>query len=148
LHWFDFDRFYAEARRVLKPGGRIAVWTYSFLSVSAQLGPDIDAAVRWYYHDVVGPYWPPERRWVDDEYRTIPFPFRPLDLPSLTIDVNWRLDALLGYLASWSATQRYRDATGQDPMPSLRQRLLPLWGRADAERRLSWPLSIRFGVIE
>ena len=29
-HWLNFDRFYAEARRVLRPGGVVAVWTYGF----------------------------------------------------------------------------------------------------------------------
>jgi ubiquinone/menaquinone biosynthesis C-methylase UbiE len=26
-HWFDFERFHAECRRVLAPGGVVAVWT-------------------------------------------------------------------------------------------------------------------------
>ena len=26
LHWFDTDAFYAEAARVLRPGGVLAVW--------------------------------------------------------------------------------------------------------------------------
>ena len=98
LHWFDFDSFYAEVRRVLKPNGRIAAWTYSFLSVSPQLGADLDDAVRWFYHDVIGPYWPSERRWVDDQYRSIPFPFIDIDTPSFTIEVDWDLPAILGYI--------------------------------------------------
>src|SRR5436309_13441105 len=28
LHWFDLERFYAEAKRVLQPGGVLAVWAY------------------------------------------------------------------------------------------------------------------------
>ena len=147
LHWFDFERFYAEVRRVLKPNGRIAAWTYSFLSVSPQLGPEIDAAVRWFYTDAIGPYWPSERRWVDDHYRSIPFPFTDLDTPSFSIKVDWDLSAILGYIGSWSAVQRYKDAEGVDPVAQLAARMLPLWGEPTAARRLSWDLALRLGQL-
>ena len=28
LHWFDLPPFYAEVRRVLRPGGIVAAWCY------------------------------------------------------------------------------------------------------------------------
>jgi len=146
LHWFDFERYFAEARRVLKPGGRIAAWTYSFLAVAPQLGAEIETVVRWFYHDVVGPYWPPERRWVDEAYRTIPFPFRELPAPACAIEVDWDLPAIVGYLGSWSATQRYRDLTHRDPLRELTERLSAVWGPPASSRHLSWPLLIRLGV--
>ncbi len=145
LHWFDFERFYAEVRRVLKPGGLLAAWTYSFLSVSPQLGAEADAAIRAFYHDVIGAYWPPERRWVDEHYRTIPFPFTPLPAPEFSIDISWDLDALLGYVSSWSAVQRYKDARGRDPVPALRARLATVFGDPASRRRLAWPLDLRLG---
>ncbi len=147
LHWFDFEPFYAEVRRVLKPTGHIAAWTYSFLSVSPQLGPDIDAAIRWFYADVVGPYWPNERRWVDDQYRSIPFPFIDLDTPAFAIKVNWDLAGILGYIGSWSAVQRYKEARGADPVALLAARVVPLWGEATSRRSLSWDLALRFGRL-
>ena len=147
LHWFDFERFYAEVRRVLKPTGRIAAWTYSFLSVPPQLGADIDAAVRWFYNDMIGPYWPIERRWVDDHYRSIPFPFSDLDTPSFVIEVDWDLRATLGYIGSWSAVQRYKDAESIDPVELLAARILPLWGEETSVRRLRWNLALRLGRL-
>ncbi|WP_211263129.1 methyltransferase domain-containing protein [Thioalkalivibrio nitratireducens] len=41
LHWFDFPAFYAEAARVLRPGGVLAAWGYGLMQVS----PAVDAAV-------------------------------------------------------------------------------------------------------
>jgi SAM-dependent methyltransferase len=145
LHWFDFARFHAEAARVLKPGGIIAAWTYSFLSVIPQLGGDIERVLRRFYHDVVGPHWPAERRWVDEGYRTIPFPWPAIDIGAFTIDVAWNLASVVGYVSSWSATQRYITATGTDPLPMLARELAEAWGTPETTRRLQWPLSIRAG---
>ncbi|MGR9091094.1 MAG: class I SAM-dependent methyltransferase [Gammaproteobacteria bacterium] len=145
LHWFDFGRFYAEAARVLKPGAMIVAWTYSFLSVIPQLGDDIERVLRGFYHDVVGPYWPAEHRWVNEGYRTIPFPFAAIDIGEFTIDVAWDLASVAGYVSSWSATQGYEAATGNDPMPLLVERLAEPWGAPANTRRLRWPLNIRAG---
>lgn len=148
LHWFDFDRFYAEARRVLKPGGRIAAWTYSFLSVSPQLGGTVDDVVKWFYHDVIGPYWPPERRWVDEHYQSIPFPFHPRNTPKFSIAVDWDLASVVGYMGTWSAVQQYFVANGRDPMPLLYDRIHAAWGDPNTLRHLDWPLGIRVGEVE
>ncbi len=147
LHWFDFERFYREVNRVLRPGALVAAWTYSFLAVTPQLGPTLDAVVQRFYHEVIGPYWPPERRWVDDNYRTIPLPFEALDAPPFRIEVNWDLDAIVGYIASWSAVQAYRQARNEDPMPALAARLAAHWGKAHACRPLSWPLGLRVARV-
>lgn len=148
LHWFEFDRFYAEVKRVLKPNAKIAAWTYSFLSVTPQLGVDLDAVVRWFYDDVIGPYWPSERRWVDDQYRSIPFPFIDIDTPSFTIEVDWDLSAILGYIGSWSAVQLFKDASTVDPMELLAERIIPIWGEATERRHLNWRLDLRYGRLD
>ena len=148
LHWFEFDRFFAEVKRVLKPGGRIAAWMYRFLTVSPQLGDELDAIVSWFYQDVVGQYWPSERRWVDDQYRSVPFPFAELDTPSFAIEVDWNLGELLGYIGSWFAVQRYKDAHSIDPVASLAAGMLPLWGEETCARPLSWDLALRLGRLD
>lgn len=145
LHWFDFDRFYAEVLRVLKPNGLIAVWTYSFLSVSPQLGAAIDAVIKSFYHDVVGPFWPPERRMVDEQYRSIAFPFDEEQTPNFSIDVEWDLNATLGYMGSWSAVQQYIKAEQHDPIPQLTEQLRSVWGDPALRRQLNWSLGLRVG---
>jgi SAM-dependent methyltransferase len=145
LHWFDLPAFYAEVRRALKPGGVIAAWTYG---VHVTEGDDVNAVVRHFYEHVVGPCWPPERRHVENGYRELPFPFTRIAAPEFTMQVRWPLAQLLGYLGSWSATARYRKLNGSDPLPALRQQLLPLWGDPAQARSVSWPLSLLAGRLD
>lgn len=145
LHWFEFDKFYPEVKRVLVPGGTIAAWTYSLLAICDQFGAEVANVIRWFYRDVVGEYWPPERRWVDDEYRSIPFPFEELETPTFEINLTWDRSALLGYVSSWSAVQLYRQATAQDPMVLLESTLSKAWPDASSVKNIAWPLSLRVG---
>lgn len=139
LHWFDFAKFYAEVRRVLKPGGLIAAWTYQLLRADAP----VDQVLVSFYAETLGPYWPPERRWVDAAYAGMPFPFAEIETPKFEIRLCWSLADLMAYLGTWSATQRYRKAEGRDPIPELEERLAPLWG--DQAREIAWPIAMRAG---
>ncbi len=141
LHWFDFDRFYAEANRVLKPGGVIAAWCYETFEMSPDLQPLVDRL----YGEILGPFWPPERRWVEEGYRTLPWPFDELTPPKLELSVDWPLSTLLGYLRSWSATQRYQAERGIDPVSLIEDELSARWGDPEVLRRITWPLSMRAG---
>ncbi|OGI61354.1 MAG: SAM-dependent methyltransferase [Candidatus Muproteobacteria bacterium RBG_16_60_9] len=142
IHWFDFARFYDEVRRVLKPGGVIAVWTYA----GTQVTPEIDAIVRRYYTETVGSYWPPERALVDAKYRTIPFPFAELEAPRFHMEKHWDVEDLLGYLGTWSATKRYAQTRGVDPIEELREPLAQAWG-TEGVRAVEWGLHIRVGRV-
>ncbi len=142
LHWFDLDRFYREANRVLAPRGILAAWSYGVMKVD---GREINHRVRRFYGKTVGPYWPPERRLVETGYRTLPFPFPELESPGFAMEANWTLPDLLGYLRSWSATGRYLAERGRDPVAGLEDELSPLWGDPAARRMVSWPLALRIG---
>ena len=142
LHWFDFDRFYAEVKRVLPPNGVIAVWAYG---INTAEGDDVNQLVQEFYAETVGPYWPPERKLVEAGYRTIPFPFVELTPPGFRMEARWTLNQLLGYFSTWSATNRYRKATGHNPLEPLAVELKRVWGDADALRKIGWPLSLRVG---
>jgi SAM-dependent methyltransferase len=141
LHWFDLTAFYAEAKRVLKSGGILAVWNYDFL----QIAPEIDAMINHFYSEIVGPYWPPERRFIERGYKELPFPFEEIRGPAFSIMVNWSLESLLGYLRTWSATQHYIEAKGEDPVGPLGDSLRGLWRNPEEERAVNWPLTLRAG---
>ena len=141
LHWFDFDRFYAEVRRVLKPGGVIVTWTYQLLRSEAS----VDALLMDFYSRVLGPHWPPERKWVDAGYRDLPFPFTRIEAPAFEIRLQWALADLLAYLGTWSATQRFIKAEGRDPIPELGERLAPVWGTGT--REIVWPIALLAGRV-
>lgn len=141
LHWFDFDGFYAEAKRVLKPRGVLAAWTYQLLR--AETG--IDEIFADYHARVLAPWWPAERRWVDDGYRTLPFPFTEIAAPAFEIRLRWTLDELLAYLRTWTAVQYLSQAENRDPTLPLGELLRPLWG--DGERDVVWPIAMRVGRV-
>lgn len=142
LHWFDLDRFYAEVKRVLTVGGILAVWTYRMLSSGDTA---IDDCIAHFYQHTVGPYWPPERVHVENGYRRLPFPFNELTPPDFHMQTQWTLAQVLGYLRSWSASHRYQQHTGLDPVAALRARLDPLWGDPNQSRSIRWPLALRVG---
>jgi len=143
LHWFDLPRFYAEVDRVLRSGGVLAVWSYGRLQ--ADRAPMQNLLDR-FYNDTVGPYWPPERRWVEEGYASLAFPYEEIRPPAFSLTAAWTLPHLAGYLRTWSATQRYTKTQGIDPVSDLVPQLAPHWGEPQTVHTLRWPLTLRLGV--
>lgn len=142
IHWFDFEKFYAEAKRALKTDGVIAAWGYGINEVE---GDSVNQTVQHFYANVVGPYWPPSRKMIEDGYRTIPFPFTEITAPTFRMEAHWTLERLIGYFSTWSATNRCIMATGQNPLGPLSEKLRQVWGNADSRRLVTWPLTLRAG---
>ena len=142
LHWLDISAFYAEVERVLVPGGILAVWTYGAQQLDE---PGLERELAHFYSQVVGPFWPPERRHVESGYRTLPFPLPDLQPPAFTMERHWTLPQLLGYVRTWSATDRFREQVGHDPVSRLEEELAAHWGDPSVPRRVRWPLSLRLG---
>ena len=143
LHWFDHDRFYAEVRRVGRPGGLLAAWAYDFHSV----GPDMDPVLDRLQAEFVGSYWPPERHWVRDGYRTLPFPFPAVPAPAFELTAEWNLSQLVGYMNTWSAVKRFEQANGFNPLDRLAGELAAVWGDPAATRTVRWAMPLRVGRI-
>jgi SAM-dependent methyltransferase len=140
MHWFNADAFYPEAKRVLKPNGLLAVWGYARCKVT----DPVDTIYLDFYRNTVGPYWDDARRLVEDEYRSIPFPFKKIDAPAFSIKVMWTLDQYTGYLSTWSATQKFIKEKGFDPVPNLIPRLAQHWP-ANEQKEVRFPVFLKLG---
>ncbi|MCA9489747.1 MAG: class I SAM-dependent methyltransferase [Alphaproteobacteria bacterium] len=138
LHWFDFAAFFAEAERVLASGGLLAAWCYELFTID----PAVDAPMLVLYRDIVGADWPPERRHIEAGYRTIPWPRPEIEAPGITMEADWSVDQVLGYLRTWSAVRRYIAREGRDPVDAIEVDLRLAWG-PEAVRRVVWPVSLR-----
>lgn len=136
-HWFDWQAFIAGAGRILRPGGILAIWSYGLF----ECDPAVDRVVANFSRDVVGPWWPRERRHVEEGYRELVPPFPALDAPRFEMQADWEFEAVLGYLGTWSAVRRAAIRTHRDPLAVLAGPLQRVWGKG--VRRVRWPLVLR-----
>lgn len=142
-HWFDLPAFYAEVRRIAVPGAVLALITYG----RQQLDAELNARFQAFYVDEIGPFWPPERRLVDEGYRGLPFPFDEMETPAFEMRAAFDLAGLLGYLSTWSATRHAREAGRTDILDAFAADLTDLWGDPVHERPVRWPISLRVGRV-
>jgi len=142
LHWFATDKFYREASRVARPGSLFAAWSYSLLNIN----PLIDRHIRAFYTKVIGPYWDAERKYVDEEYKTILFPFPEITAPKFNMEYYWTIEELEGYLNTWSAVQKFIAANNYNPVDELMQTIKPFAGHE--KLKIEFPLHIRMGRVE
>ena len=142
LHWFQFDLFYKEVRRVLKPNGVIAAWIYRLPTISKE----IDAIIREFHDEVVYDYWQAENHHVDDGYKNIPFPFTEIEIPKLEMKKNWERDDLVGLVRSWSAIQRIIATTGSNPINELEDQLAKVWTKGEKKEAV-WELILKVGRV-
>jgi ubiquinone/menaquinone biosynthesis C-methylase UbiE len=145
LHWFNLEQFYQEVRRVVKPQGIIAIWCYGFFKLpAAEIA--LNNVLQEFY-TTVEPFWPPERELVNQQYRTIPFPFKEETVPAFAMTAEWNVGQLIGYLLTWSATQRFIAQNSDRLIRDLTNRLQSDWGALENTKLIQWPLHLRIGHI-
>jgi ubiquinone/menaquinone biosynthesis C-methylase UbiE len=127
IHWFDFHAFYKEVNRTIRNKGVLAVIGYGLI----RLTPAVDKVIAGFYRDIVGPWWDKERKYVDENYQTIPFPFQSINTPFFENIFEWSFDHLIGYMGTWSAVKHYEKATGNDPVGLIYDDLKKSWGEKD-----------------
>lgn len=140
LHWFDLTAFYGEVRRVLRPSRGLAVCCYGRCEPD---DPSLGSLLARFYEETVGPCWPAERRLVEAGYRDLPFPFEEVVTPAFEMTADFTLPMLVGHLGTWSAVQRYREATGRDPLPDLTREIRAIGEKA--AYRVRGPIALRAG---
>lgn len=144
VHWFDFDPFYAEVRRVGKASAILAVWTYHLPVIN----PEIDAWLEKFYRVTLAGFWPERIRYLDQRYRTLPFPFEEIQPPAFEMEADWSLENLAGFLGSWSAVRKLVEVQGEKAFEGQMEELERLWGKKSKKRQIRWPLHFRIGRIK
>lgn len=142
IHWFDFDRFYTEARRTAKDDALICAVGYGKLQISKE----IDAIISAFYQNVIGKYWDKERKYIDENYQTIPFPFEEIEVPKFANQFEWTLEHLIGYLNTWSGVKHFIAQNGYNPIDSLQSEIEKHWKSGEI-KTVGFPLLLRLGHI-
>jgi ubiquinone/menaquinone biosynthesis C-methylase UbiE len=140
IHWFDFEQFYTEVERTAKQEALICVIGYSRIKISEP----IDAIITKFYTDIIGPYWDKERRYIDEHYTTIPFPFEEIQTPNFENKLQWSLEHVIGYLNTWSAVKHFIRQNNCNPVDKLQIEIEQHW-KKDEIKEVTFPLLVRIG---
>lgn len=142
LHWFDLQRFYAVARRALKPGGVLAAWTYDWPWTGRAR---LDAVLSDLKTGILGPYWGENAHYYFSGYRTLPLPFAERESPRFKTKIADSREDLLRFLSTWSAARRYKEQTGRDPLALVDKALEEAWRADPPALPIEVPLYLRCG---
>lgn len=142
-HWFNHELFYKEVERILKPKGVLALIGYGLIEINAK----IDRLIKTLYTDILGTYWDVERRFIYDNYSSLPFPYKETQVPSFQIDCKWNLAQLVGYLNTWSALNHYKKENGINPLEELVSELQNQWGNGEISRTVHFPIITKIAVF-
>lgn len=143
LHWFDLDRFYSEACRVVRPGGVLAAWTYHV----GYMEPPFNEVMERFYRDVVSPYFASGARLVDDRYEGIALPGDAVNVGEYCASAAWNLDQMLTFIAHWSGSQQYMKVRGENPVALIANELAQVWGERDRVHTVRWPMYLRLSRL-
>ena len=143
MHWFHGPEFEREVRRVLKPGGIIAAWSFAFASIT----PEVDRLTRKVHNEIVDPFWIEPNRIVEHGYKDLYFQFDPVDTPRFSMISKMDLHALEGYMRTWSASVKYRAKYGADPISLVHDELLAAWGEPGVVHDVHWQLNLKVGRV-
>ena len=140
IHWFDHKKFFEKVEAVLKPKGFLAIWGYQLMHVNDQLDPLLNE----FHDEFVGPYWPEERKLLNNGYSAIEFPYEAIEAPAFSMTADWDFPHLLGYLNTWSATRAFESDRGENPVDLWETKLKDAWGEKE-KVKVSWPLVLWVG---
>ena len=139
IHWFDFDAFYAQVKRTLKPNGVFAVLGYGLIQIDHT---QLNDAIQYLYRVILKDYWDAERHYVDEQYQTIPFPFKEIAMPDFKIQLAWSSEQLIDYLYTWSAIKHYIQQNDTDPLNRIRALC-----SSDQSFQIEFPILLRVGTL-
>ena len=141
IHWFDFEKFYAEVRRTLKVNGLLAIVGYGLLEIQDQ---QVNTMIQALYYEKLAGCWDAERRYIDEAYQTIPFDFDEITVPKFSMTYQWTAAQLLKYLSTWSAIKNYQDQYAEHALLDLAEYLQDL----EQKFEITFPVILRLGRVK
>ncbi len=144
IHWFDFERFFQEVRRIAKPEAIFAAWGYGTLTID---NAQANTLFQDFYQTQIGEYWDSERRFIDEEYRSIPFPFEIMESPTFAMEYEWTLTELEGYLNTWSSVQKYIKIHHENPVDAFIESLKAIYQNTDI-LKVNFPVFMKMGEVK
>jgi SAM-dependent methyltransferase len=142
-HWFDLAEFYRKLSAVLVPGAVIAIWGYSY----SRVDPAVDALVEAELLTRIAPYWADGNKVIVEHYRSIDFPFEPLDWPRFVACHQWSRMDYMQYMRTWSAVRSFVADNWLDPVAELEASLRSVWSDRTA-RTVEFDLVGRLGRFD
>ncbi|MEO5567606.1 MAG: class I SAM-dependent methyltransferase [Gemmatimonadaceae bacterium] len=140
-HWLSLNAFYKEVRRVARPRAVIALIAYG----RTHIDPRVDSIVEAFYAGDLDPWWPPERKHIETEYRDLDFPFDRIEAPAFDMQAFWTADQLIGYVRTWSAVRAMESANGPMATERFAESIHNAWG--NEARLVRWPVVIKAGQL-
>ncbi len=141
-HWFDSERFCAEARRIARPNAMIAIWSYNLLHCE----PILDRLIHRWNYETLAPYWEAERQFLYTRYDTLAFDFERIPSPGFDIVVEWTKNDLIGYLRSWSALQKMLQVAGDSALKDIIRKIGDAWGE-ETTKVFTFPVFLKLGRV-
>ncbi|KAL2915895.1 hypothetical protein HK105_204597 [Polyrhizophydium stewartii] len=153
-HWFDMPAFYAEAHRLLKPSGTLAIWGYCFMEFDDH--PDVTRMFHDFARIELHDFWDRradkvDRRYSDAEFLQTPFAvsqriLAPEGMPAVAMRRRWPMRQVALYLRTWSAYKTFveQHPDRDDPIDVFCRKAADAIGAdsPDFEVNVSWPLTL------
>ncbi len=143
LHWFNFEQFWPEVQRLLKPGGIFAAWSYGF----PELEPQLDVILQTQLLDLLKPYWAPQNQLAIDGYQTIVLPLQELEAPAFRLAPQWILTQVLAYFQTSSATKKAIAQEGETFWEQFATMFEQAWRNVSTPKAISMNISLRITQV-
>ncbi|BBM03666.1 class I SAM-dependent methyltransferase [Microbulbifer sp. GL-2] len=141
LHWFDYDAFWPEVLRVLKPGGIFSAWGYNWPILESNL----ESVFNRHILKIIAPYWAPQNKLMWNHYAEVNFPFEAIVVPKPTMEVNWSLDEFFDFIHTFSATRRCIEAIGDGFFSHAYDEASKVWGMPEERRGITFDFVLYVG---
>ena len=130
LHWFNYELFWPEVNRVLKPEGVFVAFGYNWPSINKE----VDTAISTSFMKIVEPYWAPQNKLIWNHYNDLEIPFEKIESPDFVMQVNWNLNEFFNFLHTFSAARRCMDAIGTNFFDNTYEHVAGIWGNLEERK--------------